>query len=119
MQDYQGDDDRALPHRRKRRRRRWCKGVEGVEHIPVIRLDPYIESARRYPIQGRSGAVSVVRHHAKCRWANWKVRRRHGLDDWWVYICAHRRVCDRCGRVLDHRIPKQECPDYVAREGAA
>jgi hypothetical protein len=113
------EDPRSLPHRRKRRRRRWCKGVEGVEHTPVIRLIPYIESARRYPVQGRSGDVSMARHHATCRWANWKVRRRGGVDDWWVYVCGHRRVCATCGRVLNHSIPKQECPHYTAREDAA
>lgn len=67
--------------------RKWCKGKVGREHIPSI---------IKKPTWGDD----------KCHYSNWKSARTGRFLGYW--ICNHREICERCGKVLKWRV---DCPE--------
>lgn len=72
--------------RAKKDRRRWCRGREGIEHIPALTCDR----------QWGNGPCS------------WGLSYYQGLHLAWR--CQHRRRCTVCHKVLDYTIKTEECP---------
>ncbi len=71
-------------------RARWCKGKEGVDHDYAISIPTNTD-----------GFFS----NQPCRAAT------YGIPDgrtWSVYLCKHRWVCTRCGRIKG-RTTQDEC----------
>ena len=97
-------DENPVRHTRRRSTKQWCRGKVGVKHVGEIKVDRYSESVRLYPRQ--DGFESKWRH---CRWVNW------WRDESWYYSCRHQRRCVNCGKILDHVLQDQECPDYAPR----
>lgn len=79
----------------KKDTRSWCRGKAGVAHDPVLVLDTSSPHFRE----------------GECRWgALWVTGLRERRAGW---MCGHREVCARCGRVLrDRPLPQAECPTY-------
>lgn len=90
---HAGNGPEVTGQKRKRKNtRRWCKGVEGREHSPVIVRDKYDHFGRGcYRDESELGGVLVG---AVGRWH-----------------CHHERVCENCGKVLEYWLG-EACPDY-------
>ena len=76
--------------------RNWCKGKEGVPHVPGLVL------RRIFP-----------RDH-DCEWRPKWTSSACPV----VWACKHREACMRCGKVLREpwEIPARECPAYPGTE---
>lgn len=72
----------------KKNTRRWCRGKEGQEHTPGLRLS---NVAQIWIDRGRPEVVCDI------SWGR----------DW----CDHQRYCTQCGRIIDYFIPRDQCPD--------
>jgi hypothetical protein len=97
--DYRADDPRAPWNRARsvpghKDRKRWCRGKVGAEHEPVLAA----------PKDGEQRCRPRPEWAAKNPRALWHNR------PWW---CLHHRECAECGKVLEHFIPWDECPDYL------
>ncbi len=79
--DTQPDEPTHYPSKRKDTRK-WCKGVKGRVHVPVV-------------MKRQSGYASSL----DCRESTW-------MPDRWM--CWHARVCEVCKKVLNFSV---ECPD--------
>lgn len=82
------DGPEVTDNRKKRRKntRRWCKGVEGREHKPALRLT---NMAQIWLSRGRT--VCAQSSHR-----SW---------------CDHERYCTECGKIIDYFLPREQCPD--------
>ena len=90
-------DDPEPPKRTPGRKdtRSWCRGKQGVEHVPELAWHPFL---------WKPGEPD-------CRWrAAWSSRAGGEYVACWM--CEHRETCARCGKVLRDRIPAAECPAY-------
>lgn len=84
----------------KKDTRHWCRGKQGVEHVPHLVLD---ERAPGY-------------HKMGCQWGtSWRVRQRDYTVRW---QCQHREICTRCSKILREpwEIGSAECPVYPGDE---
>lgn len=81
------------PKAKKKNTRKWCHGKTGVEHFPVMAMSSYATTWQCRP--GRT------------------VPWRKSTLDWSTldWQCWHRVLCAKCGKVLDHFPPPQDCPD--------
>lgn len=68
--------------------RRWCRGKVGVEHVLVIQKASW---SRNFP----------------CRMFSY----RRGPNFPAAWVCRHQRACENCGKIIDHSIKVDECPD--------
>jgi len=77
---------------RRRDKRRWCRGREGVPHA--------------YPL-----ACRLSKHVGRwtCRWASCR-------DPYW--ICWHETYCTNCDKVMEH-LNADRCPDNPGTQDAA
>jgi hypothetical protein len=80
------------PHRphSKKDTRRWCRGKVGVPHSTVLQLAAYAVAFKRTCQATKDGT-------------------------WWAqrapWACHHQRVCETCGKITDHAVGWQYCPD--------
>lgn len=72
----------------KKNTRRWCRGKEGVEHVPALFLDAQWGLGK------------------PCRWML-----SYYSDERFKWRCNHRRRCTVCGKVLQESLKGTECPD--------
>lgn len=80
------DDDPARSRVPGKKNPDLCKAAHWKEpHRPVIRLDRYADR--------------------QCKWD----------IHWWkqeiAWVCYHEEACAGCGKILRHRIPRDDCPD--------
>jgi hypothetical protein len=81
------------PARQRKDTKRWCKGRYGREHRPVVQFSNWasywIERGRT--CHETSGASTWMRE-------SWR--------------CFHEITCERCGKILNYSVPKEQCPLY-------
>ena len=85
----------VAPHRSRKNRRKWCRGKVGVRHVlgqPTLKSWAQAAYGRR------------VATYATCHWVKWSKA------PYW--ICHHEIKCTTCGKIMQHWIPKTECPNY-------
>lgn len=80
----------------KKNRKRWCGGHQGREHTPEM--------------------VFMPNGNHVCKWWTYLVgNHRQGLVEHRDWICQHRDVCQKCGKVLGY--PSLfRCPDFPSEE---
>lgn len=78
-------DDETRPQHSRKNTKRWCKGKEGVEHLPTVELD------KNYGFLDRMG----------------KPRCGTDADILWMN-CTHHVVCEKCGKIMASR--PEVCP---------
>lgn len=79
--------NRGRKPRAKKDTRKWCKGVEGREHVPVLTVQ-----------HGRSPCFVVGAYDREtCTW----------IDNG-QWICYHLIACEACGK---HLVENTPCPD--------
>lgn len=83
----------------KKDTKHWCRGKEGVQHVPQIVLS-------------HDGFRSRA-----CEWVSKFDYRaiRRGEDDYRIaWACGHQELCSRCGKILRERweLRQEECPAY-------
>lgn len=72
---------------RKKDTKRWCKGIEGREHVLEVQVPPNIPGYVR----------------DDCHWLTWG-------NNW--YLCHHYALCTVCGKLVD-KIEPEKCPDFT------
>lgn len=73
----------------KKDTRRWCRGKVGVEHELEVNLQTWALSMKY-----------------KCGWRKW----RRDVPHW---SCYHQSRCVKCGKIMEHWLSKDTCPDYA------
>jgi hypothetical protein len=74
----------------KKNTKRWCRGKEGREHIPMI-SDP----RWGFPCQWRPAWGRLKDSSNAKRWS-----------------CSHHEICSTCGKELRYSIQRDECPEF-------
>lgn len=97
MQDWNERGPRtARTMNRKKKTAKWCKGKQGVEHVPEV----------------------VVNHNLQnreCKWFTtylWRGGKR--AEPWRTFwSCSHATRCANCGKYINYLGLGEDCPDYV------
>lgn len=103
-------DERPTPQRGRKDRRRWCKGKEGVEHVPEIVLSHHARWRQDYY---KKPVVCLWRE--RHRWETTADSRVWTGTDEWTWDCVHEERCENCGKILVAYRLGERCPDYRPR----
>ncbi len=89
-----GPEETAGKPKRKKDTKRWCRGKEGVEHIPEIKKR-----------QGYGGFRS-------CKMLNVSSERYPS-----IWSCNHELVCANCGKIIEWTLG-DDCPDKPSHDSS-
>ena len=87
------EEDETSHYKKKKNTKKWCKGKVGREHVLEITRSNYA-------------------FHLQCNYPKWGVIKDGIVVPLGRYVCWHQRSCQKCGKVIEWTIPKEECPDY-------
>lgn len=90
-------DDKPSTGTRRKDTRRWCKGKPGRDHVPGE------------PVKGSYAAS----HDWPC---SWHLSGVVGREPTPRYSCLHEVRCQTCGKILEHWLEPERCPDFQPYE---